>query len=154
MYIFVNRCQVSEVEKCEMGMYKPDMDYKEVQQRIRKTNLEALISESGNAEKFSKKIDVTSSLISRYRKTRPIGEDVARRWESLCEKPPLWMDRVHGVDEELMNVAMESVDDYIASTRTSIAIEKKRKLYALCYKLMAENGADSSVIKSIIDIIT
>lgn len=152
MYIFVKICQVLEVENCEAGMYKFDMDYKEVQQRIRKTNLEVLISEAGNAEQFSKKIKVTSSLISRYRKSRPIGEEVARKWELLCDKPPLWMDRVHGVDEELMSLAIQTVDEYIESSKTTIQPEKRRKLYALSYKLMAENGADISVAKTLVDI--
>ena len=67
---------------------------------IRKNNLEKLIKESGlNKGKFAEKIDTSPAYISQIlseKTQRDMGNDLARKIESLLAKDHGWMDVLHG----------------------------------------------------------
>lgn len=66
---------------------------------IRKNNLEKLIKESGlNKGKFAEKIDTSPAYISQIlseKTQRDMGNDLARKIESLLAKDHGWMDVLH-----------------------------------------------------------
>ena len=66
---------------------------------IRRNNLRTLLSKrtGGNQSELARKLGKDSpSLINRYLKDKPIGDDIAREAEAAFDLEANWMDNVHG----------------------------------------------------------
>ncbi len=83
----------------QFSNYCSNVDMKFTIADIRKNNLEKLIKESGlNKGKFAEKIDTSPAYISQIlseKTQRDMGNDLARKIESLLAKDHGWMDVLH-----------------------------------------------------------
>src|SRR5438270_14072079 len=51
----------------------------------------------GLERRFAERLQIQPSYWSQIKsRSRQIGERLARQFEQLCNKPPLWMDQPHG----------------------------------------------------------
>jgi len=69
----------------------------------------------GLERRFAERLQIQPSYWSQIKsRSRQIGERLARQFEQLCHKPPLWMDQEHGSLPE--SAAAPSVVDLSPST--------------------------------------
>lgn len=126
---------------------------KELLFKVRRANLIQLKSECGNNTKLAEKIDRGVSQVSRLLKGTGginIGEDLARHIEQCTKKPYGWMDRVHGVNEDLFADVMDAVDEINQSEKLNLSTKKRNRLASLLYKLRAEHGINQEMMENIV----
>lgn len=75
---------------------------------MRRANLKTLVDSAGGQAAVAARLDVTPAQINQWIKASPdsktgkprtIGDDSARRLETLFERPPGWMDHDHSRDQ-------------------------------------------------------
>jgi hypothetical protein len=99
---------------------------------IRLQNLELLIEEFDTAAEVAKRSatdpsylsQVRRKSLSRHGKERGIGDDLARRLESGCQKPVGWMDRVH---EEVREDSPKYADSQTITLEVAIEVARTLK---------------------------
>ena len=65
----------------------------------------------GLERRFAERLQIQPSYWSQIKsRSRQIGERLARQFEQLCHKPPLWMDQDHGTSAKVVSSAPSVVD--------------------------------------------
>jgi hypothetical protein len=93
---------------------------------VRRTNIQTLLHEfvrgcieqgaspKGLEQEFAAQIQISPSMLSQIKGSRPIGDKLARQIEVLCGQPAFWLDIEH---EESPVQALEAEEKFIALAR-------------------------------------
>lgn len=120
---------------------------------IRRENLRSLATELGGPTELANKANKSEGQISHLigkNAFKPVGEKLAREFESLCGKPLGWMDKVHGVNEKLLKEVMKQVDTILKEKKKKLDDDKRGELVSLCYTLVAQHSADKGIVRKLI----
>jgi hypothetical protein len=60
------------------------------------------------------------------------------------------MDRVHGINQRLLNEVMDEVDTMTKMLKIPLRTEVRSELVSLCYKLISQHDADKSTIRDVV----
>lgn len=119
---------------------------------IRRENLRAIANEKGGITALANLIGKSQGQLSHLigkAPSKPIGEKIAREIEQKIGLERLWLDRPHGINEKLLDLVMEELDNNIPKNY-QLTPEKRRRMIALFYALIAENGVRREKIREII----
>lgn len=134
----------------------PSMIDAELLVEIRRENLRTLINESGNNRVFAEKVGKSEAQISHLAglgAVKVIGEKLAREFEEKTGKPRGWMDRVHGVSDNILAKVMEYVDYYSQEFGYKLDDQTRNELVSLCYKLTAQHDVDKDMLRKIVKLV-
>jgi predicted TIM-barrel fold metal-dependent hydrolase len=93
---------------------------------VRRTNLHTLLHEfvrtrvdqgalpKGLEQEFAAQVQISPSMLSQIKSSRPVGDKLARQIEVLCGQPALWLDAEH---DETPVQALEAEERFIALAR-------------------------------------
>lgn len=93
---------------------------------VRRTNLQTLLHEfvrtrveqgaspKGLEQEFAAQVQISPSMLSQIKSSRPVGDKLARQIEVLCGQPSGWLDAEH---EESPVQALEAEEKFIALAR-------------------------------------
>ena len=121
---------------------------------IRRENLRAIASDIGGQARLAEVLGTSEGLISRWigkNASKPIGEKIARKIEERLGKPRFWLDRVHGINEKLLEAVMEAVDSEFGSK--PLPPDQRRRLISLLYALYSEDGVNIDRIRDVVALV-
>lgn len=64
-------------------------------QQFAEDQMRAGVPPKGMEQAFAQKLQISPSMWSQVKSSRPIGDKLARQIESACGKPSGWLDEVH-----------------------------------------------------------
>lgn len=109
---------------------------------IRLRNLERILEENYGGERgararLAEDLGVSATQISRYflagKYHQNIGDDMARRIETITVRPEGWMDQEH-IDTELLAKTIVAVEELVDKLRFKIDAKRRAKLIAIAYE--------------------
>ncbi len=107
---------------------------------VRRTNLNMLLHEfvktriaqgaapKGLEQEFAQQIQISPSMLSQIKSSRPIGDKLARQIEVLCGLAAHWLDETQAVAEDLPNEAEDHIADLARQAWRQCNAEQKREL--------------------------
>lgn len=120
---------------------------------IRRDNLRQLASEFGGVMKLSDKTGKDAAMLSKMigkNAKKPIGEQLARDIEALCGKPRGWLDKVHGLNDRLLQQIADEVDGMARDSKRQITTKQRDAIISVCYRLAATLEADRAMIRDVV----
>lgn len=129
------------------------MPSEELLSEVRRDNLRTIAKDLGGAsvlaEKTGKSEGQISHLIGRNAK-KPIRVRLARQIEDKLGLAAGYLDRVHGLNEKLLKIVRQQVDEALRESRTKLSEARRDEIITLSYKLEAEFGVGSDVIRDFV----
>lgn len=106
----------------------------------RRTNLNTLLHEfvktriaqgaapKGLEQEFAKQIQISPSMLSQIKSSRPIGDKLARQIEVLCGLAEHWLDETQVASEPLPDEAEDHIADLARQAWRQCNAKQKREL--------------------------
>lgn len=114
---------------------------------LRRTNLNTLLHEfvktriaqgaapKGLEQEFAQQIQISPSMLSQTKSSRPIGDKLARQIEVLCGVAALWLDESQAVADALPSEAEDHIADLARQAWRQCNAKQKRELRLRLQKL-------------------
>lgn len=133
---------------------RPRMLDEETLVEVRRENLRELareLKEKGQnlADVAGKDESYLSRIIGRNAK-KAIGPDICRDIENKCGKARGWLDRVHGLNDKLLQMVADEVDTEARENKRTLTTKQRDSIIAVCYRLAANLQADRGTIRDVV----